>query len=70
MSRTRQTTPHGNAGRGYYAEIRDFLQFCKTGNRVSRMSEIAMGESQKRKILGKSGFFRVSFIGTKILKGY
>ena len=29
MSLTRQFTPSGNAGRGYYAEIREFLRACK-----------------------------------------
>ena len=38
MSRTRQFTPHGNAGRGFDGEIRGFLWVCENSfvSRVCR----------------------------------
>ena len=60
VSRTRHFTPHGNAGRRFYAEIRGFLRFCENAARVSRMPKKTACGSQTRKSLGKSGFFRVS----------
>ena len=36
MSRTRQFTPPGNAERGFYGEIREFLRACKNSS-VSRV---------------------------------
>lgn len=65
MSRARQFTPSGNAGREFDGEIRGFLRYCENAARVSRMPEKTACGSQTRKFLGKSGFFRVSNRRTK-----